>query len=450
MLVNETKNRICAANQPSDQQTMPAYNIAISVKNLTKKYRIFGHPGDRIKQALALGKVKFHNEFTALQDVSFEIKKGEAVGIIGRNGSGKSTLLQLICGILKPTSGNVQVNGRISALLELGSGFNPEFTGRENVYFQGAVVGIPKDEMERRFNDIAAFADIGEFIDQPVRTYSSGMYVRLAFATAIHADADILIVDEALSVGDFAFQAKCLRMIATLRDEGTTILLVTHNTEQIVSHCDRSLVLDGGRLMLDGSAKEGVFFYKQLLTSPKSSKLSSTLDITAGKSRQEIHSLPIHDQGSAGSGQAQFLEIGVYAEDGTVAAILSRNAAYTIQASIRFLNELHSPLVFFNISNAKGEILCGTSSFAQKINFGNVTMNTVLDVTFRQTMTLNSGEYFLSLGCQTLDTNGYLSHDLRWECATFKVIADSPRPGVFDPESSIHWAMEERISNISE
>ena len=192
-------------------------DIAISVKNLTKTYRIFGHPGDRIKQALTLGRVRFHNEFTAVRDASFEVKKGEAVGIIGRNGSGKSTLLQLICGILKPTSGEVHVNGRISALLELGSGFNPEFTGRENIYFQGAVTGFSKQQVDERITDIIAFADIGEFIDQPVRTYSSGMYVRLAFAVIAHADAAILIVDEALAVGDAIFTQKCFRFLNEFR-----------------------------------------------------------------------------------------------------------------------------------------------------------------------------------------------------------------------------------------
>src|SRR3989338_8224249 len=202
MLVNEMKDRAVAASQPSDRQTTHPDDIAISVKNLTKIYRIFGHPGDRIKQALTFGRMRFHNEFTALQDVSFEIKKGETVGIIGRNGSGKSTLLQLICGILKPTSGSVKVNGRISALLELGAGFNPEFTGRENAYFQGAVMGMTREEMDGRFDDIAAFADIGKFIDQPVRIYSSGMFVRLAFAVSVHINPDILSIDEALSVGD--------------------------------------------------------------------------------------------------------------------------------------------------------------------------------------------------------------------------------------------------------
>jgi len=223
-------------------------DIAISVKNLTKTYRIFGHPGDRIKQALTFGRARFHREFTALQDVSFEIKKGETVGIIGRNGSGKSTLLQLICGILKPTSGEVQVNGRISALLELGSGFNPEFTGRENVYFQGAVMGLTKKEMDDRFDDIAAFADIGDFIDQPVRTYSSGMYVRLAFAVAVSVEPDILVVDEALAVGDIGFQQKCFERIREMREAGTTIFLVSHDTLFMRNFGDTVIYLNHGQI----------------------------------------------------------------------------------------------------------------------------------------------------------------------------------------------------------
>lgn len=200
-------------------------DIAISVRNLSKTYRIFGHPGDRIKQALTLGRVPFHREFTALKDVSFEIKKGETVGIIGRNGSGKSTLLQLLCGILKPSSGSVTVNGRVSALLELGAGFNPEFTGRENVYFQGAVMGFSKPEIDSIFDDIAAFADIGEFIDQTVRIYSSGMFVRLAFSVAIHSTPDILVIDEALSVGDEGFQRKCFERICQFREGGGPLFM---------------------------------------------------------------------------------------------------------------------------------------------------------------------------------------------------------------------------------
>lgn len=265
MLVNESKNQASAANQPSDQSTTPADGIAISVKNLTKKYRIFSHPGDRIKQALTFGGMRFHNEFTALQDVSFEIKKGETVGIIGRNGSGKSTLLQLICGILKPTVGTAQVNGRIAALLELGAGFNPEFTGRENVYFQGALMGFTKVQMDERFDDIAAFADIGEFIDQPVRTYSSGMFVRLAFAAMIYADADILVIDEALAVGDEAFQKKCFDRLAAYLGGGKTLFFVSHNLRQIERVCARAVWLDAGTIAADGAVAEVCTAYQESL-----------------------------------------------------------------------------------------------------------------------------------------------------------------------------------------
>lgn len=229
---------------------MSSDDIAISVRNLTKTYRLFGHPGDRVKQFLSLGLKQYHREFTALSDVSFDVKKGEVVGIIGRNGSGKSTLLQLICGILKPTAGSVTVNGRISALLELGAGFNPEFTGRENVFFQGALMGFTRAQMEARFDDIAEFADIGEFIDQPVRTYSSGMYVRLAFATMIHVDADILVIDEAIAVGDASFRARCFRRLGELRANGCSILFVTHAMEQVTRFCSRALLLNNGKSVL--------------------------------------------------------------------------------------------------------------------------------------------------------------------------------------------------------
>ncbi len=239
--------------------------VAISVKNLTKTFRIFGHPGDRIKQAFTFGKLRFHREFTAIQDVSFDIKKGETVGIIGRNGSGKSTLLQLVCGILKPTSGSVEVNGRISALLELGAGFNPEFTGRENVYFQGALMGLSKEEMAFRFDEIAAFAEIGDFIDQPVRVYSSGMYVRLAFAVAVHVDTEILVVDEALAVGDAGFRSRCFRRIGELRDTGCTILFVSHSMEQIVSLCQQAILMDGGEVLLFGRSAAVVNQHQSLL-----------------------------------------------------------------------------------------------------------------------------------------------------------------------------------------
>lgn len=229
---------------------------AISVKNLSKSYRMYNAPAERLKELLHPFGRKYHRDFWALKDVSFDIKKGESVGIIGRNGSGKSTLLQVLCGILRPTSGEVVVNGRISALLELGAGFNPQFTGRENVFLNGSINGISREEMEARFDEIASFADIGEFIDQPVRTYSSGMYVRLAFAVAINVNPDILIVDEALAVGDIAFQIKCMERISYMKEKGVTLLFVTHDVSAIKKVCTRACWVHMGRLMQFGGSVE--------------------------------------------------------------------------------------------------------------------------------------------------------------------------------------------------
>lgn len=239
---------------------MSSSDVAIRVQNLSKCYQIYDTPGDRLKQFVVprlrslMGQVQkpYFTEFWALKDVSFEVKKGETLGVIGRNGAGKSTLLQILCGTLTPSSGSVEINGRVAALLELGAGFNPEFTGKENVYMNASVLGLCKDEIDTRFNSIVAFADIGEFINQPVKTYSSGMFVRLAFAVAIHVEPNILIVDEALSVGDLAFQNKCVLKIRELRDKGTTLLFVTHDLSTLQLICDRVAWLNCGQMVMMG------------------------------------------------------------------------------------------------------------------------------------------------------------------------------------------------------
>jgi ABC-type polysaccharide/polyol phosphate transport system ATPase subunit len=240
---------------------MSANDIAIKVQNLSKCYHIYDNPSDRLKQFVAprLQRMTWQNpkqyfrEFWALKDVSFEVKKGETVGIIGRNGSGKSTLLQMICGTLTPTTGSIQTHGRIAALLELGSGFNPEFTGRENVYMNASVLGLSKKEIDARFDDIAAFADIGDFIEQPVKTYSSGMFVRLAFAVVVHVQPDVLVVDEALSVGDFVFRNRCMQKIQSLKQAGTSILFVSHDLSTVQIICDRVIWINCGNFQASGS-----------------------------------------------------------------------------------------------------------------------------------------------------------------------------------------------------
>jgi lipopolysaccharide transport system ATP-binding protein len=253
-------------------------DVAIKVENLSKCYHIYDNPRDRLKQfifprlarILNFSEKQYFREFWALKDVSFEIKKGETIGIIGRNGSGKSTLLQMICGTLNPTVGTIKTNGRISALLELGSGFNPEFTGRENVYLNGAVLGLSNKEISHKFEDILAFSEIGEFIDQPVKTYSSGMIVRLAFSVAINVNPEILVVDEALAVGDELFQRKCFSKIETIKKAGTTVLFVSHSGAQIIDLCDRAILLDGGEKILEGLPKKAVGLYHKLLYAPPS------------------------------------------------------------------------------------------------------------------------------------------------------------------------------------
>lgn len=257
---------------------MSSDELSIRVEGLSKRYEIYAQPVDRLKQMI-LPKVRrwanrperaHFREFWALRDVSFDVMRGETVGIVGRNGSGKSTLLQLICGTLTPTLGQVAVRGRVAALLELGSGFNPEFTGRENVYLNAAVLGLSRDEIDNRFDAIAAFADIGDFIEQPVKTYSSGMQVRLAFAVAINVDPEILVVDEALSVGDELFQRKCFARIEAIRDKGATILFVSHAATTVVDLCDRALLVDAGELLSTGKPKLIVSRYHKLLYAPAS------------------------------------------------------------------------------------------------------------------------------------------------------------------------------------
>ncbi|EGY29741.1 ABC-type polysaccharide/polyol phosphate transport system, ATPase component [Candidatus Regiella insecticola 5.15] len=229
--------------------------IAIKVENLSKCYQIYDKPRDRLLQMLARGRKQYFREFWALREVSFEIKKGETVGIIGRNGSGKSTLLQMICGTLNPTSGSIQTQGRIAALLELGSGFNPEFTGRENIYMNAAVLGLSKEETDTRFDDIVSFADIGDFIEQPIKTYSSGMVMRLAFAIIAHVDADLLVIDEALAVGDAFFVQKCMRFLRQFMEKGT-VLFVSHDTASVINLCDYAIWIDAGTKKMEGTTKK--------------------------------------------------------------------------------------------------------------------------------------------------------------------------------------------------
>jgi lipopolysaccharide transport system ATP-binding protein len=251
-------------------------NIAVSIQNVCKKYRLFASPHERVKEALHPFRKQYHKEFWALKGVSFDVLKGQTLGILGRNGSGKSTLLQIIASVLHPTTGSLEVSGRVSALLELGAGFNPEFTGRDNVILNGAIQGVPRDEMISRMPEIEAFADIGDFFDQPVKIYSSGMFVRVAFASAINVDPDILIVDEALSVGDAKFQNKCFQKFHEFQAQKKTIILVTHAIETVTRLCDCAVLLQHGKVVKLGSPNEVANIYFDMLFSDGNQIIQST------------------------------------------------------------------------------------------------------------------------------------------------------------------------------
>lgn len=240
-------------------------NIAIDVKNVSKVYKIYNKPVDRLKETLLFGHKKYYREFYALNKINFQIKKGECIGIIGRNGAGKSTLLKIITGVLHPSSGSVNVNGKISSLLELGAGFNPEFTGIENIYLNGSVMGFSKEEMNSKLQEILNFADIGNFAYQPVKTYSSGMYVRLAFSVAINVNPDVLIIDEALAVGDAKFQLKCFKRLERIKSSGVTILFVSHAIDQVRDFCNRGVVMNAGQIIFDGDSKKAAVKYFDLI-----------------------------------------------------------------------------------------------------------------------------------------------------------------------------------------
>ena len=414
-------------------------DVSISVKNLTKTYRIFGHPGDRIKQAFTLGQKKYHKAFTALNDVSFEVNKGETVGIVGRNGSGKSTLLQLVCGILKPTSGTVQVNGRISALLELGAGFNPEFTGRENVYFQGAVMGFSKAEMNARFDAIAAFADIGEFIDQQVRTYSSGMFVRLAFAVNAFSDAEIFIVDEALAVGDIFFQQKCMRFLSTFKSRGGTTLFVSHDTNAILTLCDRAIMLapPGDESMRIGNAAEICKEYvkrlynesgKQDETRPQlgterdatSDRLRRAQSDTAFRQVASFESMKaVYQAGNFRSGAESFGQYGAKIIDawfetaaGAQTTTFSSEERIALCVAVKAARYIGAPAFGFTIKNHLGQMVISEGT---EFVFPKQTLclhpAQVCQVRFSFEMPiLLKGEYSIALALAELVDHGHFQH----------------------------------------
>lgn len=461
----------CSANvvmpAPTFERLAKTSDIAIKVENLSKCYQIYDQPRDRLKQfvlprlqrAVGIQPGQYFREFWALKDVSFEVNKGETVGIIGRNGSGKSTLLQLVCGTLNPTLGTIQTHGRIAALLELGSGFNPEFTGRENVYLNGAVLGLERAEIDARFDDIAAFSDIGDFIEQPIKTYSSGMMVRLAFAVAINVDPQILIVDEALSVGDEMFQRKCFSRIEVIRKSGATILFVSHAGGTVVELCDRAMLLDNSELLAIGTPKQVVGRYQKLLYAPTDKRDQLRNEIRRQSDGGITHPLdPLPNDGDATTlpETVQKLELpdsfdpalkplstityasygaiiqapSIYSLSGERVNNLTRGKTYLYRYRVKFERAAGNIRFGMLIKTTSGvELGGGASAASNRTSIPSAQAGSEYTVEFKFCCRLNPGVYFLNAGVVG-ELNGSETYLHRLvDIAMFRVMSETDNLG---------------------
>ena len=471
---------------------MDTKQLAIHVEGLNKVYRLYDHNRDRLIDSLGLARKKRYREHFALNNVDLDVYQGECVGIIGTNGSGKSTILKIITGVLNPTSGTVQVNGRISALLELGAGFNYEYNGIENVYLNGTMIGFSEKEIDEKLQDILDFADIGDYVYQPVKTYSSGMFVRLAFAVAINIDPEILIVDEALSVGDVFFQAKCYHKFEEFKKQGKTILFVSHDLSAISKYCDRAVLLNQGVKLGEGSPRDMIDIYKQVLvgqyelpSGDKKANLAADEDIrklaakkadggaprTSSPDEEAAQGQPAQtgqaEDGNAGQpaeeGEGrpvpglniQALEYGTkeaeiveyYMTDGAglrTSAIL-KGEPFTLHMKVKIHKDIAAPIFALSIKNIKGVEITGTNTMVERSFLESVKAGEVLAITFTQKVRLQGGEYLLSLGVTGYEKDAFTVYHRLYDILNLTVISDHDTVGYFDMESDVKVEYEKKF-----
>ena len=414
--------------------------VAIKVTNVSKIYKLYDTPAARLKDALGLARKKNYREHAALHDVTLEIKKGETVGIIGTNGSGKSTLLKIITGVIRQTEGEVEVDGRISALLELGAGFNMEYTGIENVYLQGDMMGFSRQEIEQKMEDILGFADIGDFVHQPVKTYSSGMFVRLAFAVAINIEPEVLIVDEALSVGDVFFQAKCYRKFEEFKKQGKTILFVSHDLGSITKYCDRAILLNKGRKVMEGTPKEAVDRYKMALVEQEEADCREHASLweagaDSGKWREKLPLNP--DTLEYGDKKAEIVDFAIMDKTGKVTNIIEKGDPFTVKVKVKFAEDVAEPVFAFTFKNLMGIEITGTNTMFENEGVEPRKAGDVQSVAFTQRMVLQGGEYLLSLGCTGYKHETFQVHHRLYDDCSLTVISNKNTVGFFDMESTV-------------
>ena len=411
------------------------------MSHLTKMYKLYDKPSDRLKEALGLTRKKLYREHYALHDVNFDIQEGECVGIIGTNGSGKSTILKIINGVLTPTAGEVKVNGRISALLELGAGFNMEYSGLENVYLNGTMIGFSKEEIDARLDDILDFADIGDFIHQPVKTYSSGMFVRLAFAVAINIDPEILVVDEALSVGDVFFQAKCYHKFEEFKKQGKTILFVSHDLSSVAKYCDRVILLNKGVKMDEGSPKQMVDLYKQLLVGQDPVKQQEEEKTFAEKKEGSFQANP--NMLEYGNRMAEITDFEVIDDRGMSSNTIEKGSTFRIRMKVRFNEDIQEPIMAYTFKNIRGTEITGTNTMFEKAQVEKSGKGDVCTVTFTQEMNLQGGEYLLSFGCTGYKDGDFTVFHRLYDACNITVVSAKNTVGFYDMNSRVEIQCED-------
>jgi teichoic acid transport system ATP-binding protein len=424
--------------------------VAIRVDDVSKLYKLYDKPSDRLKESLGLTRKKLYKEHYALHNVSFDVKRGETVGIIGTNGSGKSTILKIITGVLNPSGGHVEIDGRISALLELGAGFNMEYTGIENIYLNGTMIGFSREEIDAKMQDILDFADIGDFVHQPVKTYSSGMFVRLAFAVAINIDPEILIVDEALSVGDVFFQAKCYKKFEDFKKMGKTILFVSHDLGSISKYCDRVVLLNRGKKLAEGTPKEMVSMYKRIMVNQdKAEEIAahqmdmSSLEeddekeikeaVCEGQWKNHYNLNPDVDE--YGNGAAEIEDFAIIDENGNYTNAIVKGTRFRLKSKVKFKQDVHDPIFTYTFKNIQGVAITGTNTMYEKKDVPLAKEGETYVATFEQDMFLQGGEYLLSMSCTGYRDGEFQVYHRLYDVCNVTVVSDKNTVGFYDMNS---------------
>lgn len=418
----------------------------IEINDLVKKYKMFNRKQDRLIETIFPKSVR-HKDFTAIDNLNLTIKKGEVLGILGKNGAGKSTLLKMVTGVVVPTSGTLNIKGKISSLLELGTAFNSELTGEENIYQHGQVMGLTNEEIEATKQDIIDFADIGDHLYQPVKTYSSGMFARLAFACAINVDPDILIVDEVLSVGDMAFQLKCFKKFQQFKEKGKTILFVTHNVSDVLKNCTRVVILENGKKTFDGQTKEGVELYKKIITgnAPKNVETNKKeIKEKNEKKAQELNAWKSHFNENPnlieyGNLDAEVIDYGIFDTNGQFLTLIDNEKTVVLKSKIKFHKEVDNPIFTMTIKNYNGIEVAGTNTMIEKIYPGTFKPNDIVEVEFIQNLPLAPDKYTLSFSCTHINASGELEVlNRKYEALLIEIISSKNCVGMVRLDTKIN------------